>query len=68
MTRRVSYTVTSPSLPLLLKPIRRIGAGTSPQAPLALRDWRRLQTNWSDRRNDGQLRLTWVIQLLLIRG
>ncbi|QNI86095.1 malonyl-CoA O-methyltransferase [Synechococcus sp. PROS-7-1] len=68
MTRRVSYTVTSPSLPLLLKPLRRIGAGTSPQSPLPLRDWRRLQQGWSDRQSDGQLRLTWVIQLLLIRG
>ena len=68
MMHRVSYTVTSPSLPLLLKPLRRIGAGTSPQSPLPLRDWRRLQHEWSDRQNDGQLRLTWVIQLLLIRG
>ena len=68
MARRVTYTVTSPSLPLLLKPLRRIGAGTSPQSPLPLRDWRRLQQGWNDRQNDGQLRLTWVIQLLLIRG
>ena len=66
--RRVSYTVTSPSLPTLLKPLRRVGAGTSPQSPLPLRDWRRLQQGWSDRQSDGQLRLTWVIQLLLIRG
>lgn len=68
MARRVTYTVSSPSLPLLLKPMRRIGAGTSPQSPLPLRDWRRLQQGWNDRQNDGQLRLTWVIQLLLIRG
>ena len=68
LARQVTYTVSSPSLPLLLKPLRRIGAGTSPQSPLPLRDWRRLEQGWNDRRDDGQLRLTWVIQLLLIRG
>ena len=68
LARQVTYTMASPSLPLLLKPLRRIGAGTSPQSPLPLRDWRRLEQGWNDRRNDGQLRLTWVIQLLLIRG
>ena len=67
LVQRLSYTVVSPSLPLLLKPMRRIGAGTSPQASLALRDWRRLQASWCDRQSDGQLRLTWVIQVLLLR-
>ena len=56
-----------PSLPALLKPLRRVGADSTHQPSLSVGAWRSLQKAWEDRGSDGQLRLTWVIQLLLIR-
>ena len=55
------------SLPKLLKPLRRVGADCSQQPSLPVRDWRTLQQFWPDHDDDGQLRLTWVIKLLLIQ-
>jgi len=57
----------APTLPKLLKPLRRVGADCSTQPSLPIRDWRTLQQAWPDHDADGQLRLTWVIQLLLIQ-
>ena len=55
------------TLPKLLKPLRRVGADCSPGPSLPIRDWRALQQAWPDHDGEGQLRLTWVIQLLLIQ-
>ena len=57
----------APTLPKLLKPLRRVGADCSTQPSLPVRDWRTLQQAWPDHDGDGQLRLTWMIQLLLIQ-
>ncbi len=50
----------------LLRPIQAIGAGTTTSAPLSVKQWRQLNTDWPERCADGQIRLTWVIQLLVI--
>ena len=55
------------SLPKLLKPLRRVGADCSSHPSLPIRDWRTLQQAWPDHDADGNLKLTWVITLLLIQ-
>ena len=51
----------------LLRPMRQIGAGSSPCTPLGVGGWRRLERCWPDRNSNGQIRLTWLIQILLLR-
>ena len=67
LQEQLRCTVVAPSLPALLKPLRRVGADSTHQPSLSVGAWRSLQKAWEDRGSDGQLRLTWVIQLLLIR-
>lgn len=55
------------TLPKLLKPLRRVGADCSRHPSLPVKDWRKLQQAWPDHDGKGQLRLTWVIKLLLIQ-
>ena len=65
-TQQLRFTTTAINLPRLLKPLRRVGAGSSQTQALSVKDWRALQRCWPDRDGDRRLRLTWVIQLLLI--
>ena len=67
LRKRMFCNSVAESLPRLLKPLRMVGAGCSPQPPLPVRDWRALQLAWPDHDDEGRLRLTWVIQLLLIQ-
>ncbi|MEC7247922.1 MAG: methyltransferase [Cyanobacteriota bacterium] len=66
-TQQLHFTTSAINLPQLLKPLRRVGAGSSRTQALPVQDWRALQRCWPDRDDDRRLRLTWVIQLLLIR-
>ena len=67
LQQQLRFTATAVNLPRLLKPIRRVGAGSSRTQALSVQNWRLLEKCWPDRDGDGRLRLTWVIQLLLIR-
>ena len=66
-TQQLRFTTTAINLPRLLKPLRRVGAGSSRNRALSVQDWRALQRCWPDGDGDRPLRLTWLIQLLLIR-
>ena len=50
----------------LLRPMQTIGAGTSTHSALSVKQWRQLNAHWADRSAQGQVRLTWLIQLLVI--
>ncbi|WP_114994670.1 methyltransferase [Synechococcus sp. UW179A] len=67
LQEEMHYNAVAKSLPRLLKPLRRVGADCTTQPSLTVRDWRKLQQAWPDLDGDGQLRLTWVIKLMLIQ-
>ena len=50
----------------LLRPMQTIGAGTTARSALSVKQWRQLSAHWPDRTARGQVRLTWLIQLLVI--
>ena len=50
----------------LLRPMQTIGAGTSTRSALSVRQWRQLNAHWPERSAEGQVRLTWLIQILVI--
>ena len=67
LRKEMRCNTVAETLPRLLRPLRRVGADCSTMPSLPVRDWRTLQLAWPDHDDDGQLRLTWVIQLLLIQ-
>ena len=50
----------------LLRPMQTIGAGTSTHSALSVKQWRQLSAHWPERSAEGQVRLTWLIQILVI--
>ncbi len=50
----------------LLRPLQSMGAGTSLSSPLGVKQWRQLNSQWPERNARGQVRLTWLIELLVI--
>ena len=46
--------------------MQTIGAGTSTHSALSVKQWRQLSAHWPERSAEGQVRLTWLIQLLVI--
>ena len=61
------FTQHAPDICSLLKPMIKVGAQSSPQIGLSVGDWRKLQRAWPNPSNKGTIKLTWLIQLLLIQ-
>jgi malonyl-CoA O-methyltransferase len=62
-----TYTESADSVAALLRPMRRIGAGSTPLTPLGVTAWRQLSRSWPERNADGLVRLTWMVQILLLQ-
>ncbi|WP_320666943.1 methyltransferase domain-containing protein [Prochlorococcus sp. MIT 1307] len=62
-----SFTQTASKVSSLLKPMINIGAHSTPKLGLSVGDWRRLQRSWPYCTENGAVRLTWLIQLLLVQ-
>lgn len=62
-----TYTESAGSVAALLRPMRRIGAGSTPLTPLGVSAWRQLSRSWPERNADGLVRLTWMVQILLLQ-
>tara|TARA_B100000029_G_scaffold512114_1_gene607940 strand:- start:628 stop:1383 length:756 start_codon:yes stop_codon:yes gene_type:complete len=62
-----SFTQQASGIRSLLKPIVNVGAHTTTQAALSIGDWRKLQRAWPSSFCNKELRLTWLIQVLLLR-
>ncbi len=61
------FTQSDQKVHNLLKPIVNTGAHASPYKPLNVGSWRRLQQAWPRSKTDQCLKLTWLIQLLLVQ-
>ena len=57
----------APSVSSLLKPMIKVGAHASPTKSLSVGDWRRLQQLWPRSKWRNTIKLTWLIQLLLVQ-
>ena len=64
--QELSFSEQASQITALLRPMQTIGAGTSTRSALNVKQWRRLIAPWPDRSSEGQVRLTWLIQLLVI--
>ena len=64
--QQLSFSQQASSITALLRPMQTIGAGTSTSSALSIKQWRQLSANWPERSPEGQVRLTWLIQLLVI--
>ena len=64
--QQLSFSEQASQITTLLRPMQTIGAGTSPSAALSVKQWRQLSAHWPQRSAEGQVRLTWLIQLLMI--
>lgn len=63
---KLSFSEQANHITALLGPMKAIGAGTSTCASLSVKQWRQLNTDWPARCAEGRIKLTWVIQLLMI--
>ena len=64
--QQLSFSEQASHITALLRPMRTIGAGTSKRSALSVKQWRQLSAQWPERSTDGLVRLTWLIQLLVI--
>ena len=64
--QELSFSEQASHITDLLRPMQTIGAGTSTRSALNVKQWRRLIAHWPERSSEGQVRLTWLIQLLVI--
>ena len=64
--QELSFSEQASHITALLRPMQTIGAGTSTCSALNVKQWRRLIAHWPERSSEGQVRLTWLIQLLVI--
>ena len=64
--QELSFSEQASHFTALLRPMQTIGAGTSTRSALNVKQWRRLIAHWPERSSEGQVRLTWLIQLLVI--
>ena len=51
----------------LLKPMIKVGAQASPQDHLSVGEWKKLKGAWLSDPSPKSLRLTWIIQILLVQ-
>ena len=64
--QELSFSEQASHITALLRPMQTTGAGTSTRSALNVKQWRRLIAHWPERSSEGQVRLTWLIQLLVI--
>jgi malonyl-CoA O-methyltransferase len=64
--QQLCFSEQASHITALLRPMQTIGAGTSTRSALSVRQWRQLNAHWPERSAEGQVRLTWLIQLLMI--
>ena len=64
--QQLNFSEQASQITALLRPMQTIGAGTTARSALSVKQWRQLSTHWPDRSAKGQVRLTWLIQLLVI--
>ena len=62
-----TFTQTASGIGSLLKPIVKVGGHTNFKAGLSVGDWRQLQRAWPCSSSNKKLKLTWLIQLLLVQ-
>ena len=64
--QQLNFSEQASHITALLRPMQTIGAGTSTRSALSVKQWRQLSAHWPERSAEGQVRLTWLIQLLVI--
>ena len=64
--QQLNFSEQASHITALLRPMQTIGAGTTTRSALSVKQWRQLNAHWADRSAQGQVRLTWLIQLLVI--
>ena len=64
--QQLCFSEQASHITALLKPMQTIGAGTSTHSALSVKQWRQLSAHWPERSAEGQVRLTWLIQILVI--
>ena len=64
--QQLCFSEQASHITALLRPMQTIGAGTSTHSALSVKQWRQLSAHWPERSAEGQVRLTWLIQLLMI--
>ena len=64
--QQLSFSEKASHITALLQPMQTIGAGTSTRSALSVKQWRQLSAHWPERSAEGQVRLTWLIQILVI--
>ena len=64
--QQLCFSEQASHITALLRPMQTIGAGTSTHSALSVKQWRQLSAHWPERSAEGQVRLTWLIQLLVI--
>ena len=62
----MQVTQKAQSMNGLFKTMTNVGAQASPKTPLSIGQWRRLKNSWPIMK-DGDVNLTWVIQILLVK-
>ena len=64
--QQLCFSEQASHITALLRPMQTIGAGTSTHSALSVKQWRQLSAHWPERSAQGQVRLTWLIQILVI--
>ena len=64
--QQLCFSEQASHITALLRPMQTIGAGTSTHSALSVKQWRPLRAHWPERSAEGQVRLTWLIQILVI--
>ena len=64
--QQLCFSEQASHITALLRPMQTIGAGTSTHSALSVKQWRQLSAHWPERSAEGQVRLTWLIQILVI--
>ncbi len=65
--RILPFTQIEDNVPSLFKSMRRIGAQSTPNPSLGIREWRKVNLAWPRSNIDKATKLTWLIQILLIK-
>jgi malonyl-CoA O-methyltransferase len=64
--QQLRFSEQASQITTLLRPMQTIGAGSSTRSALSVKQWRQLSAHWPERSAQGQVRLTWLIQLLVL--
>ena len=64
--QQINFSEQASQITALLRPMQTIGAGSTTHSALSVKQWRQLSAHWPDCSVEGQVRLSWLIQLLVI--